>query len=95
MAALGKCGETKSVALSALLDFHRLPEAVTLAIHLEDCAVMGQPVEQRGGHPLSLENLVPLAEREIARDEHATTLVTVGENAKQKFDTAAAHRYVA
>jgi hypothetical protein len=60
MAALDKCGERLSVALSALLDFHRLSEAVTLTIHLKDCAGMDKPVEQRGGHPLALNGLARL-----------------------------------
>jgi hypothetical protein len=49
MVALGKSGKAMSVGLATFPGFHRLPEAVTLAIHLEDRAVVGQAVEERGG----------------------------------------------
>ena len=57
MAALGKGGKVRSLGFSTLLGFHRLPEAVTLAIHLEDRAVVGQAVQERSGHALTLEDL--------------------------------------
>src|SRR4051812_14357948 len=95
MAALGKSGESSSLGLSTLLGLHRLPEARALAIHLENRAVVGQAVEECGGHPLALEDLAPLAERQIARHQDAAALVTVGEHAEQQFNAAAAHRHVA
>lgn len=77
MAALGKSGKSLSLRLSALLGLHRLPEAVTLAIHLENRAVVCQAIEQRNRHPLALENLAPLAERQVARHQDAAALVAV------------------
>ena len=40
-----------------------LGEPVAVTIHLEDCDVMGQPVEQRAGEALGAEGLRPLVER--------------------------------
>ena len=71
MAALGKDGRFGSLGLSTLLRFHRLAEAVALAIHLENLRVVGQAVQQRRGHPLALEDLPPLAERKVARHQDA------------------------
>src|SRR5262249_58259388 len=94
MAALGKSGSPASFGLSSLLRLHRLPEAVALAVHLENVRVVGQAVQERRRHPLALEDLVPLAEREVARHQDAATLVSVGEVAEQELDSASAHRDV-
>src|SRR5277367_6664591 len=95
MAALGRSGKPRSLGLSALLCFHRLAEPVALAIHLENVAVMGQAVEQRRRHPFPLEDLVPLAERQIRRHQQAASLVTIPEDAEQQLDSTTAHRHVA
>src|ERR1700733_8495460 len=95
MAALGKCGRPWSLSFSALLRLHRLSESVALAIHLENVAVVAEAVEQRRRHPLSLEDLAPLAERQVRRHQQAAPLVTVGEDAEQQFHTASAYRHVA
>ena len=55
-----------SLPLPALLGFHSLAEPIALAVHLEDVAVVGQAVQQRRGHPLTLKLLVPVAERQVA-----------------------------
>src|SRR5207244_775714 len=52
-------------------------------------------VEQCRGHPLTLEDLAPLTEGQVARHEDAAPLVTVGEDAEQQLDAPAAHRHVA
>src|SRR3954451_21927183 len=95
MAALGKSGKSVSIRFPALLRLHRLAESVALAIHLEDVAVMAEAVEQRRRHPLPLEDLAPLAERQVRRHQQAATLVPVGEDAGQQLHTAPAHRNVA
>src|SRR5690242_6615817 len=59
------------------LRFHRLPEAVTFAIHLEDVATVRQPVEQGRRHPLPLEHLAPLAERQVAGQQQALPLIAI------------------
>src|SRR5665647_3708811 len=95
MAALGKSGKSWSLGLSALLCLHRLAEAVALAIHLENVAVVAQPVEEGRRHPLSLEDLAPLAERQVRRHQQASPLVTVGDDPEQQLHTSSAHRHVA
>src|SRR5436305_5739522 len=94
MAALGKSGRPGSFSLSTLLRLHRLAEAVALAIHLENLRVVGQAVQERRSHPLALEDLAPLAERQVARHQDAAPLVAVGEHPEQELDAAAAHRDV-
>src|SRR3954451_7465947 len=95
MAALGWSDKSWSLGLSALLCLHRLAEPVALAIHLENVAVMAEPVEQRRRHPLPLEDLAPLAERQVRRHQQAAPLVAVGEDAEQQLHPAPAHRHVA
>ena len=56
---------------------------------------MGQSVEKCGRHPLALEDLAPLAERQVARHQDAAALVAVGKDAEQQLHAAAAHRDVA
>src|SRR3978361_1888455 len=94
MAALGKSGKPVSLGFPALLRFHRLAKAVTLAVHLENLRVVGQAVEEGAREPLALEDLPPLTERQVARHQDAATFVAVAEDAEQKLDAAAAHRDV-
>src|SRR6476659_3950507 len=94
MAALGKCGRFGSLGLSTLLGFHRLAKAIALAIHLENLRVVGQAVQECRRHPLTLEDLTPLAERQVARHQDAAALVAVAEYPEQELDAAAAHRDV-
>src|SRR6185437_8354717 len=63
--------------------------------HLQDLAVMRQAVQQRRGHPFPLEDLAPLAERQVARHQHAAALIAVAEDAEQQFDSATAQADVA
>ena len=81
---------------SFLLRFHRLPEPITFAIHLEDMALVREPVEQRRPHPFSLEHLPPLAKRQVARNqqEQATPLVAIREYLEQAFRSGPAERQV-
>ena len=95
MAALGKSGNPVSLGLPALLRFHRLAKPIALTIHLENVAVVGQTVQQRRGHPFPLEDLVPLAERQIAGHQDAAAIIAVGEDAEQQLDPAAAQGDVA
>src|SRR5271154_5367331 len=94
MAALGKSGNPTSLGLSSFLRLHRLPKAIALAVHLEYLRVMGQSVQESRRHPLPLEDLVPLAERQVARHQDTAALVAVGEDPEQEFDPATAHRDV-
>ena len=51
----------------------------TLVPCLDDVAVMGDPVEQRGGHLLIAEDLRPFTKGEIRRDDHRGVLVELRE----------------
>jgi len=70
--------------------FHRLPEAITFAIHLEDVATVGQAVQECGRHPFALEDLAPFAERQVAGDQEAPPLVAVGEDLEEQLGAGAA-----
>src|SRR5271163_4841002 len=95
MAALGKSGNPLSLGLPVLLRFHRLAEPVALTIHLDNVAMVGEAVQECRGHPLSLEDLVQIAEWQIARHQDATALIAVGEDPEQQLDSPSAHRDVA
>src|SRR5262245_14115825 len=74
------------------LGLHRLAEAVTLTVHLKDLAPMGQPVQQRRRHPISLEHTPPLAKRQVARHQHTPPLVAIREHLEQQLRAVAAER---
>src|SRR5512144_1552788 len=95
MAALGKNGKPPSLGFSALLGFHRLAEAIALAVHLENVTAVAKPVQKGGSHSLALEDLAPFAEREIARHQDAAALVAIGEDPKQQLNPTPTHRHVA
>src|SRR6516165_5718007 len=57
-------------------------------------AVVGEPVEKRCGHPLTLEDLIPLTERQVGRHQNTGALITVAEDPKQTLNTASAQRDV-
>ena len=78
-----------------LLGFHRLAEAVTFAVHLEDVALVRQAVQQSRGHPFPLEDLVPFAERQLAGDQQAAASVAVGEDLEEQLGSGSAERQVA
>ena len=52
-----------------------MPESVGLVAGLDDVAVVGQPVEQCGGHLEIAKDLPPFAESEIGGDDQAGLLV--------------------
>ena len=54
-----------------------------------------KPVQQRRRHPLPLEHLAPLAERQVARHQQAPPLVAVGEHLEQQLRPRPAERQVA
>src|SRR5262249_10181225 len=75
--------------------FHRLAEAVTFAIHLEDVAAVRQPIQQRRRHPLPLEDLHPVPKGQVARHQQALALVALGEHLEQQLRPRTAERQVA
>src|SRR5205809_476509 len=58
--------------------------------HLEDVALVGEPVKECRGHPLALEDLAPLPERQVADDQQTSPLAAVREDLKQEFLSSAA-----
>ena len=79
--------------LFVLLD--RFAEAVALAVHLEDVAVMGQAIQQSGRHAFALEDLPPFAERQVAGDQQAGPFVPVREDLEQQLSAGPAERQIA
>lgn len=63
--------------------FHRLAEAITFAIHLEDAAMVRQSIEQGGGHAFPLKDLAPFAERQVAGQQQAAAFVAFGKDLKE------------
>lgn len=56
--------------------------------------MMSQPIQQGGRHAFALEDLTPIAERKIARQQQTAAFVTIGENLKQQLRAAAAERQI-
>ena len=54
-----------------------------------------EPVQQGRRHAFALEDLVPVAEREVAGDQQAAAFVAVGEHLEQEFGPRAAERQIA
>jgi hypothetical protein len=46
-----------------------LPEAVAVAVHLQDVDMMGKPIEQGAGEPFRSKHFGPFLKRQIAGDE--------------------------
>ena len=60
-------------------------DSPTLVSCLDDVAVMGDPVQQRGSHLLVTEDLRPLAKGKVGGDDHRGTLVELGEQMEQEL----------
>lgn len=58
------------------------PEAVVAG--LEDVAVMGKPIEERGGHLCIAEQGGPLAKAEVGGDDDAGALVEFAQQMEQQ-----------
>lgn len=71
-----------------MLFLHRLPEAITFAGHLKDFAVVRKSIQQGCRHPFALEDLLPLAEWQIACDECARAFVTIRKDLEQQLGAA-------
>ena len=70
-------------------------EAPGFIAGLHDVAVMGEPIEQRGGELRIPEHGGPLAEAQIGRDHHAGALVELREQVKEQCPAGLAERQVA
>ena len=45
-------------------------EAITVAVHLQDVDLVGEPVQQGAGEPLGAEDLGPFVEGQVAGDQN-------------------------
>ena len=62
-------------------------ESPTVVSGLDDVAVVGQPVEQRGGHLGIAEHAGPFAEGEIGGDDDGGALVEPADEVEQELAT--------
>jgi hypothetical protein len=69
MAVLGKSGNFVLCRFPTRAGLHRLAKAIARAIHLEDVAPVGEPVRESYGHGLAVEDLAPIAQPQVSRDE--------------------------
>ena len=60
-------------------------ESPTVVAGLDDVAVVGQPIEQRGGHLGIAEHARPFAEGEIGGDDDRGTFVKPADEMEQKL----------
>ncbi|APZ91563.1 hypothetical protein Fuma_01152 [Fuerstiella marisgermanici] len=51
--------------------------------------MVSQPIEQRGRHAFSLEDLAPVAEGKVAGDQQAAAFVAVGKYLEQQLRAGA------
>jgi hypothetical protein len=71
------------------LGLHGFAEAVTLAVHFEDFASVCEPIEQGGGHSITLEYTAPLAEGQVARHQQAPSFIAISKHLEEQFGTRA------
>ena len=94
----GLCWLRTTRLLAGLLGFTSplcFGQPVTAYVQLQDHAVVNETVDRgRGGHRV-LEYLLPLAEREIARQQHAAAFVTLGQQREQNLHLFAALLHIA
>ena len=62
-------------------------ESPAIVAGLDDVTVMGQPVEQRGGHLGIAEHAGPFAEGEIGGDDDGGALVEPADEVEQELAT--------
>ena len=61
-----------------------VPEAEAVVAGLQDVAMVGEPVEERGGHLGISKDRRPLTEAEVCGDDDAGLLVQLAEHVKQQ-----------
>ncbi len=72
-----------------------MAEAPGLVAGFHDVAVMGEPVQQSGGHLGIDEHAAPLAETQVGRDHHAGALIEFREQMEQQRAAGLAERQIA
>lgn len=58
---------------------------VTIAAGFQNVTAVGQAIERRSGKPFAAEDLGPVLERQIGRDDRAEPLVDHGDDIEQQF----------
>src|SRR2546425_5916237 len=61
----------------------------SLAVHLQDVNVMGEPIQQGAGEALGTQHLGPFVEGQIASDHRCTALVTRSEEHTSELQSLA------
>lgn len=69
-------------------------EAPALVAGLDDVAVMGQAIEQRGRHLGVAEHARPFAEGEVGGDEHRGLFVEPADQVEEELSTGLGERQI-
>lgn len=56
--------------------------------------MMSESIQQGSRHPLSLEDLPPVAEGKVAGDQQAAAFITVGKHLEQQFGSRSTERQI-
>src|SRR5207302_8225479 len=83
------------VGLTPLLGLLGLLRAVARQVQLDDHAVVDEPVDRRRGRHRILEDRLPARERQVARQQHAATLVTLRQQREQYLHLLSALLHIA
>lgn len=75
--------------------FQALAKAVTIAVHFQQVAMVGQSIHQGGSHGGVLEYSVPLFKGQIGGDNQGFSLVAAGKDREQQFSSAVIQGQVA
>jgi hypothetical protein len=70
-------------------------EPVALALGLQNVAAVSKPVQRRAGEPFAAENLGPVLEGQVRRDDQAIAFVRGGDDVEEQFRPSLARRDVA
>ena len=72
-----------------------VPEPEAVVAGLEDVAVMGKPIEKRGGHLGVAEHAGPFAEAQVGGDDNAGALIEFAQQMEQQRAARSAERQIA
>ena len=70
-------------------------EPIALALGLQNVAAVGEPVQRYAGEPFTAENLGPVLEGQVRRDDQAVAFVCGGNDVEEQFRPSLARRDVA
>ena len=72
-----------------------VPEAVAVAVHLQDVDVVGEPVQQRSGQPLRVEHVGPFVEGQVGGHQDGSPIAALAEDLEEQFRSGGRPRHVA